>query len=110
MERHFSGMEEEIHARDEEISQFQDVNGKLRDNLENFFADMVSLTQIDQVKEKEEATTKESADSAIHRITSKFNSEQKKNKSLVEREQTLLQENEKLFKKLTKYKERLKEE
>jgi hypothetical protein len=71
---------------------------------------MVSLTQIDQVKEKEEATKKESADSAIHRITSKFNSERKKNKSLVEREQTLLQENEKLFKKLTKYRERLKEE
>jgi hypothetical protein len=110
MERRSSELEEEIHARDEEISQVQDDNGKLQDNLEDLFADMVSLTQIYQVKEKEESTTKESVDSAMHEITNKLNSERKKNKEMAEKEQTLLQENEKLFKKLTKYKERLEEE
>ena len=110
MERRSSELEQEIHARDEETSQVQEINGKLQDNLEDLFADMVSLTQIYQVKEKEEATTKETADGAMQEITNKLNSERKKNEELAEREHTLLQENEKLFKKLTKYKERLVEE
>jgi hypothetical protein len=103
-------LEEEIHSRDQIISDIEGANGKLQEDLEDLFADMVSLTQIYQSKEKEEAYNKEKNGKAIEEVNGHLRLERQKIEELSETMEQIRRENDKLYKKLAKYKERLEEE
>ena len=106
----YQTLEEEIRARDTELADVQDNNCKLHDNLEDLFGDLVSLAQIYQAKEKDAELAKESAERALRDLSNKLHAERTRCEELREREEALKRENEKLYNKVTKYKERLEEE
>ena len=96
-------MQRGIDERENVISQADDTNHKLQDNLEDLFADMVSLTQIFKHNEDQEESNKQKNNDAIESANQKLVLESQRNKDLKE-------ENEKLYRKLAKYKERLEQE
>jgi chromosome segregation ATPase len=98
-------LEEEIHQREDVITEVQGSNEKLQDDLEDLFADMVSFAQIYQSKEKLESSGRQATDNTIKKISDQLNAEKQRNTKLKEREQSIQLENEKLYKKLTKYKD-----
>ena len=115
------GLEETLSARMEEftsanhklegeIRHVKDDNKNLLNNLEDLFADMVSIAQIYQIKEKEEDSELEMKNNKIEELHGIISLEKKKNEKMTENLESLKTENEKLFKKYTKYKERLGEE
>lgn len=110
LDRRHHELEAEIHLRDETISDVEGTNGKLQQDLEDLFADMVSLTQIYQCKESEEAANKEKNNKSLKAIDGKLKLERQSNEEMTENMEGLRRENEKLYKKLAKYKERLEEE
>jgi hypothetical protein len=102
-EEKYRDMQRGIDEREDVISQADDTNHKLQDNLEDLFADMVSLTQIFKHNEDQEESNKQKNNEAIESANQKLVLESQRNKDLKE-------ENEKLYRKLAKYKERLEQE
>ena len=109
-ERDFRELEEEIHSRDDQISDSEQANQQLRANLEDLFADMVSLAQIFQAKEKDEAEEKGKTNEKIQEVTSQLDVERRRAQELQETEKKLRNENERLYEKAKKYKKLLEAE
>jgi hypothetical protein len=93
-----------------EINYIKDDNRRLLDNLEDLFADMVSISQIYQYKENEEQCINQKKNRDIEELYGKLSFEREKNKEMVDSVEYMKRENEKLFRKLEKYKQRLVEE
>lgn len=105
-----SQLEREIHERDNAMVEVEDQKEALQDNLEDLFADMVSLAQMYQLKEEGEISNKKRADQMIDEVNAKLKRESQKNIEHTTTIENLRQENEKLYKKLGKYREKLQEE
>merc|ERR1719253_2359577 len=99
-----------MHERDDIISQSEDNNHKLQDNLEDPFADMVSLAQIFKQNEDQEESNKQKNYEATESLNQKLLSECEKNDALNSKMKNMQEENDKLYRKLAKYKERLEQE
>lgn len=93
-----------------EVSYFRDDNKNLLNNLEDLFADMISLAQVYQHLEKEKDSSVAKGTKDLDDLRQKFSKERGRNCELEEKVSTLKTENEKLFRKLAKYKDRLEEE
>ena len=109
-ERGFRELEDEIHSRDDQITDSEQANQQLRANLEDLFADMVSLAQIFQAKEKDDAEEKGKTNEKIQEVTSQLNLERRRAQELQETEKKLRNENERLYEKAKKYKKLLEAE
>ncbi len=99
-----------MEERENRISSVEDTNHNLQYNLEDLFADMCSLAQIYQHQEATEESQKAQHQEALDSVKQKLVSERKSNQALSSQMDELQQENEKLYRKLGKYKERLEEE
>ena len=109
-EEKYRHMEKGMHERDDIISQSEDNNHKLQDNLEDLFADMVSLAQIFKQNEDQEESNKQKNYEAAESLNQKLLSECEKNDALNSKMKNMQEENDKLYRKLAKYKERLEQE
>ena len=110
MDRRYRELEAEIHSRDDQITNTEESNEQLRTNLEDLFADMVSLAQIFQEKEKDEVNAKSEADEKFQDAISQLETERRRTQNLQESEKKLRSENEKLYEKAKKYKKLLEAE
>ena len=110
LDRRYHELETEIHLRDESLSEVNGANGKLQQDLEDLFADMVSFARIYQAKESEEAASKEKLKKSLDELNKKLRRELQNNEGVAEKMDSLRLENEKLYRKLGKYKDRLQEE
>lgn len=90
-----------------EISLVKDNNANLRDNLEDLFADMISISQIYHHKEKEETENLEKKNREFEELRRALDHERESNEEKARNLENLKQENEKLLRKYSKYKERL---
>ena len=103
-------MQNSIEGRDDMISRVEDTNQKLQDNLEDLFADMCSLAQMYQHNEHQEESQKLKKSEAIEAVKQKLAVERRSNEGLTSKMADIEEENEKLYRKLGKYKEKLEEE
>ena len=103
-------MTNSIEERDDMISRVEDTNQKLQDNLEDLFADMCSLAQMYRHNENQEESQKLKNSEAIEAVKQKLASERRNNEGLTSKIAGLEEENEKLYRKLGKYKDKLEEE
>jgi hypothetical protein len=103
-------MQNAIDERDDAISRVEDTNEKLQDNLEDLFADMCSLSQMYQHNEKQQESQKLKNGEAIEAVNQKLATERQNNKELSSKIEDIEEENEKLYRKLEKYKDRLQQE
>ena len=110
LDRRQRELETKIHSRDDIISDIEATNCRLQRDLEDLFADMVSLARIYQYNESEEKSTKAKHIKEVANLNSKLKSELEKNLEMNENMESLRRENEKLYKKLVKNKEKLEEE
>lgn len=94
--------------RSEKIAAKTDAtNINLHENLEDLFADMVSITQMYQHNENQHLSDKEKFDSAVADVTGRLHLEREQKGELGKNIRDLQEENQKLYRKLAKYKERL---
>ena len=103
-------LQNDMEERENRISSVEDTNHNLQDNLEDLFADMCSLTQIYQHQEATGESQKAQHHEAFDSVKQKLVSERKSNQELSSQMAEIQQENEKIYRKLGKYKERLEEE
>lgn len=103
-------MQNSIDERDDMISRVEDTNQKLQDNLEDLFADMCSLAQMYQHNENQEESQKLKKNEAIEAVKQKLAAERRSNEGMASKIADIEEENEKLYRKLGKYKDRLEEE
>ena len=103
-------LEVEIHERDQAIENYEAANENLRDNLEELFGDMVSLSTVYEAKEKEVVKLRRNHHDEVEESNQKLRREQEQNEELASTVDQLRQENDKLYKKVAKYKERLEDE
>ena len=99
-----------IEEREDEITRAEDANQNLQENLEDLFADMCSLAQIHQHSENQETSQKAKHNEAMESLNQKLAREQKNKQELKDKMSDIEEENEKLYRKLGKYKERLEQE
>ena len=99
-----------IEEREDEIARAEDANQNLQENLEDLFADMCSLAQIHQHSENQENSQKLKHNEAMESLNQKLAREQKSKQELKDKMSDIEEENEKLYRKLGKYKERLEQE
>ena len=109
-EEKYRDMQRGLDDKEDIISQAEHTNLKLQDNLEDLFADMVSLAQIFKHNEDQEESNKQNNNEAIESMNQKLVLELKKNEELGSKMKNIQEENEKLYRKLAKYKERLEQE
>jgi len=100
----------EIQQRDDAIAELEGSNENLRRDLEELFADMVSLSQVYRHNESEQHSWKERMEKEKRGFLSKLDQEREKNIEMSATLDQVRQENEKLYKKLAKYKDRLESE
>lgn len=93
-----------------EVDYFKDDNKHLLNNLEDLFADMVSMAQIHKFEKKEHNSSSEKRKGEVEELSGKLRSERTRNKEITESLKSLRAENEKLFRKVAKYKETLEQE
>lgn len=108
--RRHQALEDDIHERNRTIDDSLAANDSLRDNLEELFADMVSLATVYEAKENEVVQLNRKHHDTLERTESKLSCEVKRNEELNSTVDQLRRENEKLYQKLAKYKERLEDE
>ena len=92
------------------VLQEQEFNQELHSNLEDLFADMCSLAQIHQHSGNLVESAEEKAKHEIAAANEKLDTERKKSSKLDDKVKLLEEENDKLYRKLAKYKERLEQE
>jgi hypothetical protein len=103
-------LEDELRDRNQAVEDFETTNETLRDNLEELFADMVCLTKIYEAKESEAANLQRNRYDEMEEAGRKLRREEERNEELSSTLDQLRHENDKLYKKLAKYKERLEDE
>ncbi len=103
-------LEDDIQERDRTINECEAANENLRDNLEELFADMVSMATIYEAKEDEVVKLQRQHHVDIEKTESKLRRELERNGELTSTVDQLRLENDKLYRKLAKYKERLEDE
>jgi len=103
-------MQNFIDEKEETISRMGDTNHRLQSDLEDLFADMCSLAQIYQHKETQDESKKQLNTEAIDAVNEKLEVERRRNEELSAKMKDLQEENDKLYRKLAKYKERLEQE
>ncbi|KAG7368710.1 hypothetical protein IV203_031453 [Nitzschia inconspicua] len=103
-------MQEILNEREVVITRVSDSNHQLHDNLEDLFADMCSLSQIYQQNEQAAETQMQKTLEAADEANKKLDAERKVNVELGNKVKSLEEENDKLYRKLAKYKERLEQE
>lgn len=103
-------LEDELQERNQAVQDYKTTNENLRDNLEELFADMVSLIKVYEVKENEVANLQRNHFDEVEQTGKKLRRAQERNEELTSTVDQLRHENDKLYKKLAKYKERLEDE
>jgi len=103
-------MQNAIDEKKDGISRMEDTNHRLQSNLEDLFADMCSLAQICQHKEAQEESQKQNNTAVIEAMNQKLTVERRQNEELGSKMKDVQDENDKLYRKLAKYKERLEQE
>jgi chromosome segregation ATPase len=106
----YEALKKEINDRETIISEVEGTNHHLQDNLEDLFADMCTLAQMYQHNEHQAASQEEQRRRAVKEVNVELISERKKNEELDSKLKGLQDENDKLYRKLGKYKERLEQE
>eukprot|EP00534_Pseudo-nitzschia_fraudulenta_P017651 CAMPEP_0201264104 /NCGR_PEP_ID=MMETSP0853-20130426/7782_1 /ASSEMBLY_ACC=CAM_ASM_000640 /TAXON_ID=183588 /ORGANISM="Pseudo-nitzschia fraudulenta, Strain WWA7" /LENGTH=390 /DNA_ID=CAMNT_0047567899 /DNA_START=122 /DNA_END=1294 /DNA_ORIENTATION=+ len=109
-QKKFDNFQHVIHERDGMISSVEETNRKLHGNLEDLFADMCSLAQMYEHNENQAESHKHQNTEAIEAVNQKLTKELKRNEKLTLKVADIEEENEKLYRKLGKYKERLEQE
>ncbi|KAG7348035.1 hypothetical protein IV203_016740 [Nitzschia inconspicua] len=109
-EKNHRTMQEILNEREVAITRVSDSNHQLHDNLEDLFADMCSLSQIYQQNEQSAETQMQKTLEAVDEANKKLDAERKVNAELGNKVKSLEEENDKLNRKLAKYKERLEQE
>jgi hypothetical protein len=99
-----------LHQSESNVVQEQGFNRELHSNLEDLFADMCSLAQIHQYSGDLVEATEKKAQEDIAVANEKLESERKKTSKLDDKVRLLEEENDKLYRKLAKYKDRLEQE
>eukprot|EP00536_Pseudo-nitzschia_multiseries_P001266 jgi/Psemu1/250383/estExt_Genewise1Plus.C_150155 len=103
-------MQNIIDEKEDAISRMDDKNHRLQNDLEDLFADMCSLAQIHKHKETEEESQKKMNTAAIDAVNEELTVERRRNEELSSKMKDIKEENDKLYRKLAKYKERLEQE
>eukprot|EP00980_Cylindrotheca_fusiformis_P006607 scaffold1390_cov138-Cylindrotheca_fusiformis.AAC.10 len=93
-----------------EVAFHKSSNKQTLANLEDLFSDMVRLTQIYQFQEKEWNSLSKENKGTVEKLESNLNSEKMKSKEMADTLDSLRSENEKLYRKVEKYKDRLERE
>lgn len=93
-----------------EVGFCEDENRSLKKNLEDLFADMVSMAQIYEFQEKERHSCSEASKRKVEDLGGKLNAEREKNRVMAESLNSLGVENDKLLRKVERYRERLEHE
>jgi hypothetical protein len=109
-EKNNRNMQEAVCEREDVISRVKDSNHRLHDNLEDLFADMCSLSQIFQENEEMMKTQKHKSRQEADEAIAKMETERTRSVELGSKVKSLEVENDKLYRKLAKYKERLEQE
>lgn len=103
-------MHQAVNEREDVITRVKDSNHQLHNNLEDLFADMCSLSQIYQQTEEVAETYKLKSASEAEKMSMELDAERTRTSELGSKMKSLEEENDKLYRKLAKYKERLEQE
>jgi chromosome segregation ATPase len=103
-------LEDELFARGKTVEEFETTNDRLRDDLEELFADMVSLSIVYESKESEVIAMNRNHHDELEAAHRDLRREKARSKDLQKMHDDLQESNEKLRRKLEKYKQRLQDE
>ena len=103
-------LEDELSARGKAVEEFETTNDRLRDDLEELFADMVSLSIVYESKESEVIAMNRNHHDELEAAHRDLRREKARSKDLQKMHDDLQESNEKLRRKLEKYKQRLQDE
>jgi hypothetical protein len=97
-------MNDHIVFKEEELRALRSSYTVLQENLERLFADMVSLTQLYQIKEKETVDAGSKSERFVQDLKEQLDKERRRNEELERKERETRHENERLLKKLANFK------
>jgi hypothetical protein len=103
----FDELQNHLEVNEKIVATTEAVKNNLHENLEDLFADMVSITQMYQHNESQHASEKKKFEASVSDVTVRLQLEKERNDELGKTIHDLQEENEKLYRKLGKYKERL---
>ena len=103
-------LEDELHGRDQALEALETTNERLRDDLEELFADMVSLATVYESKENEVIAMNRKHHDELEAVHRDLRREKERSKAMLKMRDELQESNEKLQRKLEKYKQRLQDE
>jgi chromosome segregation ATPase len=103
-------MRSHIQKQEESLANTEESHGAMREGLESLFGDMVSLSQLYEVKEREAASTREDGGAAVQKVKRKLEAEQKRTFELEEKYRQIQYDNDMLSKKYARAREKLEEE
>ncbi|KAL7574566.1 hypothetical protein ACA910_015916 [Epithemia clementina (nom. ined.)] len=99
-----------IEEQDENLATMEHSYEEMQQSLECLFADMVSLAQLYEIKEKEATGSRKDVETTIAKLKRDLESERKRNDQLETRQRQVEYENDALSKKYAKVREKLEEE
>jgi DNA repair exonuclease SbcCD ATPase subunit len=105
-----SEMRAHIKMQEESLANTEESHGAMREGLESLFGDMVSLSQLYEIKEREAASMREGGDAAAQKLQRKLEAEQKRTIALEEKYRQIQCDNDMLSKKYQRAREKLEEE
>eukprot|EP00934_Nitzschia_sp_Nitz4_P000465 Nitzschia sp. Nitz4//scaffold59_size112058//16711//19909//NITZ4_004100-RA/size112058-snap-gene-0.60-mRNA-1//-1//CDS//3329555096//465//frame0 len=108
--REKGALETKLNQSEQDFYSIKEQYCQLKDNMEDIFADMLNLTIAYEGKEQEFHTEKESNARTVSQMKDQLHRERVNNDELSEANQQLQSDNNKLMRKLGKYKELLEEE
>jgi hypothetical protein len=103
-------MRSHIKMQEESLANTEESHGAMREGLESLFGDMVSLSQLYEIKEREAASMREGGDAAAQKLQRKLEAEQKRTIALEEKYRQIQCDNDMLSKKYQRAREKLEEE
>jgi regulator of replication initiation timing len=109
-EQKFLTLSEVVNQRENVIKRVEDSNHQLHENLEDLFADMCSLSEVFQQLEDHAHSQNQKSRGEVRAMKQKLEAEQRTRAELDSKVKILVEENDKLNRKLAKYKERLEQE
>jgi hypothetical protein len=103
-------MKEEIRSQSEAMVQLEKSEAGMQESLENLFADLVNVSKLFELKEREQSSAQKRAEVTVSKLTKKLESEQARYAELQERNRQTSCENEQLSRKYAHTREKLEKE
>ena len=105
-----TSLQAQMEDKEEHLNSAEESYQEMQQSLECLFADMVSLAQLYEIKEKEASGSRKDSDSLIEKLKRELKSERERNDRLERRQKQVEYENDALSKKYEKVRDKLEEE